>query len=137
MARLKLETLHLDRRERAERRSRLRWTDEYFAAAVRESTSIAEVFRRLGYNAAGGIHRFVTRHIRRLGLDTPPHRGGSWPARSTARRVADELGPVVVRVIKPIAKIPSPKRDLGDERGADSPRHGSGHRARQVLPIAS
>jgi hypothetical protein len=70
VARLKLETLHLDRRERTERRSRQRWTDECLAAAVRESTSIADVFRGHGYNTAGGIHRFVTRHIRRLAPDT-------------------------------------------------------------------
>jgi transposase-like protein len=76
MARLNLETTHLDRRRR--RNSRRRWTDEEFAAAVRESKSFSEVARRLGYDTSGGIHRFVKLHITRLNLDTSHFTGQSW-----------------------------------------------------------
>ena len=78
MARLNLETLHLERRERAERRSRRAWSDEDLAAAVRDSASFSEVGRRLGYQTSGGIHRFLRKHIVRLGLDTSHFAGQSW-----------------------------------------------------------
>ena len=72
MARLNLETSHLDRQAR--RKSRRGWTDYDLAVAVRDSVSFSEVGRRLGYNTSGGVHRFLKQHIALLGLDTVPLR---------------------------------------------------------------
>jgi hypothetical protein len=52
--------------------SRRTWTDEQLVEAVRESTSLAEVMRRLGLRCHGGGSSFrkIKWHIVRLGLDT-------------------------------------------------------------------
>jgi hypothetical protein len=78
MARLNLETTHLERRREKGRRLRRSWSDEDLAAAVKASSSYSEVARRLGYNASGGTHRFLTTHIVRLGVDTSHFTGQSW-----------------------------------------------------------
>ena len=46
--------------------------------AVLQSSSRAEVQRRLGYRPSGGIHRLINAHIKRLGLDTSHFTGQSW-----------------------------------------------------------
>jgi len=78
MARLNLETTHLDRHRASGRKLRREWSDEDLAAVVRASRSFTEVARRLGYKASGGIHRFLIKHIARLGLDTSHFTGQSW-----------------------------------------------------------
>src|SRR5262245_20880905 len=47
-----------------------RWTDTELAAVVAESTSYADVMRRLGYRPSGGIHRWISGLIRSQGLST-------------------------------------------------------------------
>lgn len=54
------------------------WTDEEFAEAVRLSRSFSEVQRRLGYSVSGGMHRFISAHIKRLGLSTEHFTGQAW-----------------------------------------------------------
>ena len=49
-----------------------------FAEAVRESTSIAEVCRKLGLAPKGGNYKTVKHHITRLSLPTEHHKGQSW-----------------------------------------------------------
>jgi hypothetical protein len=78
MARLQLETTHLDRRRQAERRLRRQWTDQDLERAVRESATLSEACRRLGYETNGGVNRLVRRHIVRLGLDTSHFKGQAW-----------------------------------------------------------
>jgi hypothetical protein len=75
--RLGIERCHLDRRLHS-RRSRRSWTDEDLAEIIRSSYSHSEVARRLGYKASGGIHRFLKKHIVRLGVDTSHFTGQSW-----------------------------------------------------------
>jgi hypothetical protein len=54
------------------------WTDDDLRSAVADSTTHAEVQRRLGYNPTGGIHRFVKAHMGRLQLDTSHFVGQAW-----------------------------------------------------------
>jgi hypothetical protein len=89
MARLGLETAHLERRGRARpRKRRGGWTDDDLRAAVAASRSLTEVGRLLGYAISGGVHRFLTKHIVRPGLDTSHFTGQGWARgqRFTGRR---------------------------------------------------
>ncbi len=96
MARLNLETTHLERQAR--RKSRRAWTDYDLAVAVRESVSFSEVGRRLGYITSGGVHRFLKRHIARLGLDTSHFVGQSWAkGRSFAGQRKRPLSEILVQ----------------------------------------
>ena len=98
MARLNLETTHLDRRGSVARSLRRTWSDEDLAAAVRESTSFSEVGRRLGYRTSGGIHRFLRTHIARLGLDTSHFAGQSWAkGKSFAGQRRQPLSEILVK----------------------------------------
>lgn len=54
------------------------WDDDALRAAVRASTSYAEVARRLGYAQSGGIHRFLKMHIHRVGADVSHFTGQAW-----------------------------------------------------------
>lgn len=54
------------------------WSDDDLRDAVEQSVSIAGVLRRLGYEPSGGMHRFISGHIRRLELDTSHFTGQSW-----------------------------------------------------------
>ena len=76
MARLKLETLHLERAHGSGRRRG--WTDDDLRGVVAPSCSYSKVARTLGYVVSGGAHRFVKQHIRRLGLDTDHFVGQAW-----------------------------------------------------------
>jgi len=80
IARLGIDASHLARRLGSGRPTgrRRRFTDDELVAVVAESTSYAEVIRRLGYAVSGGAHRFVVRHIVRLGLDISHFTGQRW-----------------------------------------------------------
>lgn len=54
------------------------WTDDDLAAAVASSRSLAEVMRRLGYRPSGGIHRWLSAHIRDLGISTSHFDAQAW-----------------------------------------------------------
>jgi hypothetical protein len=60
------------------RGARRAWSDDDLRQAVLQSSSRAEVQRRLGYRPSGGIHRLINGHIKRLGLDTSHFTGQSW-----------------------------------------------------------
>jgi hypothetical protein len=78
--RLGIDATHLpvvvDGRVRAARS----WTDEQLCDVVRDSRSIAEVLRRLGYQPNGGMHRYIKAHMGRLGLNTEHFGGQGWAA---------------------------------------------------------
>jgi len=78
MMRLGIDGQHLQRRRQAHRTIRRSWSDDDLAEAVRASASVSEVSRRLGYRTSGGVHRFITHHMRRLGLDTSHFTGQAW-----------------------------------------------------------
>lgn len=115
MARLELETLHLDRRIPDGQRSRLSWTDDDLVAAVRDSNSISEVSRRLGYTTSGGILRFITGHVRRLELDISHFAGQSWAKGKSSlaedcdrsRRFSSSTRHIWTRAISDAASSPS------------------------------
>lgn len=67
---LGLDASHLPTLAREGWRRRRRWSDDDLRRAVERSVSLSEVLRRLGYRPSGGMHRLITGHIRRLGLDT-------------------------------------------------------------------
>jgi transposase-like protein len=80
IARLGLEAAHIPRSAvGAGGTARRSWTDEDLAAAVAASDSVSDLSRRLGYTPNGGVHRLLTGHIRRLGLDTSHFVGTRWP----------------------------------------------------------
>lgn len=54
------------------------WTDNELHDVVAISRSVAEVMRRLGYNPSGGVHRWLTGHIRRLEISTEHFVGQGW-----------------------------------------------------------
>jgi len=75
------------------------WSDEVLRIAVAESTTHAEVQRRLGYTPSRGIHRYVKGHILRLGLDTSHFVGQAWNRgqRKPIDRTRRELSTILVR----------------------------------------
>lgn len=79
--RLGLDATHLPRavqgRRRRGRQDR-RWSDDDLREAVRTEETVHGVMRRLGYDANGGMFRYVVAHIRRLELDTSHFTGRSW-----------------------------------------------------------
>lgn len=86
IARLGIDTAHLPRLVDGRVRVPRSWTDEKFVEVVRESRSVGEVQRRLGYNPSGGMHRFVRAHINRLGLSTDHFSGQGWARGQTNTR---------------------------------------------------
>jgi hypothetical protein len=77
IARLDLDISHLPAASTSGRR-RWRISDEQFIQTVRESKSIAEVLRNLGYQPNGGMHRMIVRKIKNFGLDTSHFVGQGW-----------------------------------------------------------
>jgi hypothetical protein len=67
------------------------WTDQDLRDAVRQSRSVAEVQRRLGYEPSGGTHRYVKGRIHRLGLNTDHFTG---QARASGRRTTSGFRPL-------------------------------------------
>jgi hypothetical protein len=53
----------------------MKYTEEQFRQAVRESISIAGVLRRIGLREAGGNYATARQLIKRLGLDTSHFKG--------------------------------------------------------------
>jgi hypothetical protein len=77
----------------ATRRPRVRYSRDALADAARQSTSVAEVVRRLGGSQTGGTQAHIGRRLKALGIDTS-HFTGQAHARgqpSPARRSAAEL----------------------------------------------
>ncbi|MDX2818591.1 HNH endonuclease [Streptomyces sp. PA03-5A] len=68
----------------------IRHTERRLRAVVGESTSIAEVVRRLGVSPVGGNQAHIGRRIARLGIDTShftPNSGARRPRRSLSDRL--------------------------------------------------
>lgn len=78
VARMGLDGAHIPGMVRSGNRLGRTWTDEDLRHAVEHSWSVSGVIRELGYNASGGMHRFVSAHIRRLALDTSHFTGRAW-----------------------------------------------------------
>ena len=55
------------------------WTDGDLREVVRQSSTMADVIRQLGYKQSGGVHRWLTGHIRRLEISTDHFRGRGHP----------------------------------------------------------
>lgn len=103
-----------------------RWTRAILEEAVRASSSMYEVLRRLGLDPVGGHHTHISRRVRALGIDTSHFVG---PARTERmrenhrRRTADEIlredrTPHATRT--PNTRLRRALRDLGvEERCAD------------------
>ena len=58
--------------------SRRKWTDENLIEAVKSSTSIRAVIKKLALKPAGGNYSFVNENIRRLNLDKSHFKGKAW-----------------------------------------------------------
>lgn len=78
ITRLGLDVAHLPRMVEGRVRPRRSWSDGDLRLAVLQSSSVAEVLRRLGYAPSGGMHRFIKLHIGRLGLSTEHFLGQGW-----------------------------------------------------------
>ena len=69
------------------------WTDEAFIAAVAESTTVAQVLRRLGLRPVGGNYLTVEIHLDRLGIATDHFVGQGW-AKGMQKRVPSKITPL-------------------------------------------
>ena len=78
VTRLGIDDDHLPRLIDGRMRRRRSWTDADLVQAVEDSSSIAEVLRRLGFTPNGGTHRLIKGHIRRLGVSTDHFLGQGW-----------------------------------------------------------
>jgi len=96
--RLDIDAAHLPPPTEGRIRGVRQWADEDLIAAVRDSRSLSQVLRRLGYKASGGMHRHVQAHIRRLDLDTSHFTGQSWARglRGVGGRQARPLADILV-----------------------------------------
>jgi hypothetical protein len=74
-----------------------RWTATDLEKAVRESTSVSEVSRRLGYSPNGGVHRMIVSHIRSADLDTSHFLGQRWAHGRTLDRKVTPLEEILVQ----------------------------------------
>ena len=77
MSRLGIDGSHLPHTETPTRSARS-WSEDELRDVVRDSHSVSEVLRRLGYAPSGGMHRYITGRIRVHGLDTSHFTGQSW-----------------------------------------------------------
>jgi len=77
IARLGLDISHLPAASTSGRR-RWRISDEQLIRAVRESATISEVLRSLGYQPNGGMHRMIVGKIKNLRLDSSHLLGQGW-----------------------------------------------------------
>jgi hypothetical protein len=78
IARLGLDASHIPGADPDTGRRRRRWDDGDLARAVAGSRSLTQVCRSLGYTPNGGVHRMVSGHVRRLGIDTSHFTGQGW-----------------------------------------------------------
>ena len=58
--------------------SRRKWTDRELEDAVKSSTSIRAVIKKLGLKPAGGNYSFINENIRRLNLNKDHFKGRAW-----------------------------------------------------------
>jgi len=84
-----------------------RYSDEDLANAVAESTSFAQVLRKLGIALAGGSQAYVATRIRASGLDASPFLGQAHQRGRPARRLPPEQ---ILRVLPPGSYRMSVKR---------------------------
>lgn len=82
IVRLGIDSDHLPRVVNGQVRARRSWTTDELREAVRASSSVAQVQRRLGFVPSGGMHRFLVRRMDELGLSTEHFTGQAW-ARGT------------------------------------------------------
>jgi len=76
---LNLDTTHFIAKQPTLRRAkRRRWSDDDLQIAVRDSSTVAQVLRRIGLIAAGGNYDQVQRRIAELAIDTTHLRGRGW-----------------------------------------------------------
>ncbi len=78
ITRLGIDASHLPRAAAGSPRTTRRYTDDQLRDAVRQSVTMHDVLRALGYNLSGGMFRAVSAHIRSLGLDTSHFTGQHW-----------------------------------------------------------
>jgi hypothetical protein len=80
---------------RQQRARRGRWNEEDLRAVVAASTTLSQVLRSLGYKPNGGMHRYVSKAIRNLGIDTSHFTGQGWARGqrrpSSRRRPLEEI----------------------------------------------
>lgn len=55
------------------------WTDSDLREVVGNCSTMADVIRQLGYKQSGGVHRWLTGHVRRLEISTEHFRGRGHP----------------------------------------------------------
>jgi hypothetical protein len=99
IARLGIDASHLPRArvgEKFDSGKVRKFRDDELVEAVLLEETVHGVLRRLGYDTNGGMFRFITSHIRRLGLDTSHFTGQSWAKgrrlpRGPKRPIADIL----------------------------------------------
>ena len=64
--------------------TKIKYTNEHLEKLVKESVSIAEVLRKLGYSSCGGgTHTILKQKIEKLKLDTSHFTGQKWSAGKT------------------------------------------------------
>ncbi|GEL22507.1 hypothetical protein PSU4_14610 [Pseudonocardia sulfidoxydans NBRC 16205] len=78
IVRLGINASHLPRAGEGSPRTGRRYTDDQLRDAVRDSATMHDVLRALGYNVSGGMFRSVSAHIRLLDLDTSHFTGQRW-----------------------------------------------------------
>ena len=76
--RLDLDATKFPPAERGRRQRRNGWTDDDLHSIVPQAASVSDVLRRLGYEPNGGMHRFISKKISNLGLDTSHFHGQDW-----------------------------------------------------------
>jgi hypothetical protein len=96
--RLGIDASHIPRATAGTTRRTRRWSDDDLRDAVAAAQSMNGVLRHLDYVPSGGMYRFVSAHVRRLGLDTSHFRGQNW-ARGLKRPSwnARPLGEILVQ----------------------------------------
>jgi transposase-like protein len=97
IARLGLDASHLPGSALGSPQRMRGWTAADLEKAVRESTSVSEVSRRLGYSPNGGVHRMIVSHIRSADLDTSHFLGQRWARGRTLDRKVTPLEEILVQ----------------------------------------
>ena len=98
IARLGIDASHLPPARESWAERQRGWTDAQLVEAVRDSLSIADVLRRLGYEPNGGMHRMIVRKIANLGLSTSHFHGRSWArGRTFANRRVIPLEQILIQ----------------------------------------
>ena len=83
-----IDTSHWSRSPRGGKK----YNDEDLQRAVADSTSVAQVLRRLNIKPAGGSHFYISKRIRAAGLETSHFLGrASARGRHQPRKSADEI----------------------------------------------